>query len=78
MIESSTGGKSRHVIDPTGRATTFATNKAAMLRRKASHTTVRARRPTLRAEFSNPTVARSKSPSTDNGPSVALTASAPP
>ncbi|GGL13201.1 hypothetical protein GCM10010094_87640 [Streptomyces flaveus] len=59
-------------------AATFAASETAMPRRKASHTTVRTRRPSLRDELSSPTVASNKSPSTDNGHSVALTASAPP
>ena len=61
-----------------GAAATFAANDTAIPSRKASHTTARARRLALRAEFNRSTVASNKRPSTDNGHKVALTASAPP
>ncbi len=67
--------RSRHIRRQRHRDTK---NDTAIPSRKASHTTARTRRSAPRAEFNRPTVASNKSPSTDNGHSVALTASAPP
>ncbi len=78
---SATGGQPATNIGfhaNAGAAATFAANETAMPSKNASHTTLRARRPTPRAGVSNPTVANSNNPSTDNGHKVALTASAPP
>ena len=78
---SATGGQPATNIgfySNAGAAATFAANNTATPRRKANHTTARARRSTPPAEFSKPTVASSNSPSTDNGHNVALTTSAQP
>jgi hypothetical protein len=61
-----------------GAAATFAARETAVPSRKAAHTTPRALRVWAPEGFSKPTVARSRSPSTDNGHNEALTASAPP
>jgi len=58
-----------------GAAATFAARDTPMPSRNAIHTTARARRPTCRAGFSSPTVAKSNSPSTGRGHSAALAAS---